>query len=78
MDWISVKDSLPPDYKEVLYCAINDTIVKDILIGHRENGVWFNCYLFYASSPLNDRVEVTHWMPLPDYPKFYKKHMYEY
>lgn len=68
-NWIDVNDMLPPDFEEVLYCVKTDAKM-DILTGHRENGVWFNCYMIYCSDPLNEKtVKVTHWMPLPEYPE---------
>lgn len=67
--WISVHDELPPDREEVLYFALNDMGAREIMTGHREKGMWTHCCLFYQTSYLNDLVTVTHWMPLPDYPK---------
>ena len=70
MNWISVKDRLPPDYQEVLYFATLDQgTSKEIMTGHREKGYWTHCCLFYATSILSDEVIVTHWMNLPDYPE---------
>lgn len=69
MTWISVEDSLPPDYEEVLYFVATEHKF-DILVGHRKEGVWYNCYLFYSSTPINEAYgKVTHWMRLPDYPE---------
>jgi 1,2-phenylacetyl-CoA epoxidase catalytic subunit len=69
MNWISVEDKLPEDYREVLYFAIDDMGSKEIMTGHREKGNWTHCCLFYSSFVLNDKVTVTHWMELPGYPK---------
>jgi len=69
MKWISVEANLPPDYEEVLYFAINDIGTKEIMTGHREKGIWTHCCCFYSTMRLNDLIQVTHWMPLPDYPK---------
>lgn len=70
MKWISVEDELPKDFQEVLYFAVtNDTNSREIMTGHRENGHWKHCCMFYSSQTLNDLVRVTHWMELPDYPK---------
>jgi Protein of unknown function (DUF551) len=66
--WIDVDDKLPEDRKEVLYFAINPMGGKEIMTGHRENGKWTHCCLWYSTQILNDDVAVTHWMPLPDYP----------
>lgn len=70
MSWISVEERLPPDYEEVLYFAVtNNGWTKEIMTGHREEGIWTHCCCFYPTIRLNDLVMVTHWMPLPDYPK---------
>lgn len=69
MEWISVKDKLPPDFQEVLYFAItNNGNTREIMTGHRENGFWKHCCMFYSSQTLNHLVKVTHWMELPNYP----------
>lgn len=70
MKWISVKERVPEDKKEVLYFAIlNEGMSREIMTGHRDNGQWTHCCLFYSTFYLNEAVEVTHWMELPDYPK---------
>ncbi len=66
--WISVEDRLPEDKQEVMYFAINPMGTSEIMIGHREKGVWTHCCLWYSTQILNDDVQVTHWMELPDYP----------
>ncbi len=68
-EWISVEEKLPDDYKEVLYFCINDNGSKEIMTGHRVKGYWTHCCMFYSTVILNDLVEVTHWMNLPEYPK---------
>lgn len=67
-NWISCTERLPPDYHEVLYFAINDSGNREITTGHRENGRWTHCCLFYSTIVLNDLVTVTHWQELPAYP----------
>lgn len=68
MNWMNVNDKLPPNYEEVIFTVITD-VKRDILIGHRVDDIWYNCYLFYVSTPLNNTVcKVTHWLALPDYP----------
>lgn len=76
--WISVKDKLPSELEEVMFFYIiygnkifnqhNDIAKRDIVCGHIEKGIWHICYL-YSSLPLSNEVNVTHWMPLPAYPK---------
>ena len=73
MDWISVDERLPKDLEEVLYFAINDGGSKEIMTGHREKGEWTHCCLFYSTMYLKC-CKVTHWMPLPDYPKVQYKY----
>ena len=69
MKWISVKDELPRDFQEVLFFALtNGGNTREIMTGHRENGFWKHCCMFYSSQTLNHLVKVTHWMELPDYP----------
>jgi Protein of unknown function (DUF551). len=71
--WISVKDQLPSDMKDVLFCYIlrneisKEIVRKDIVTGHLGNGIWHICYLFH-SIPLKETVEVTHWTELPEKP----------
>ncbi len=67
--WVSVKDRLPDEYVEVLYFAVDDMGVHEIMTGHREKGKWTHCCLFYSTKILNDIVKVTHWMPLPEAPE---------
>lgn len=72
MSWISVKDKLPPELQDVLFVYSiknlhGQVIKKDIVCGHIAKNLWHICYLF-NSLPLNNNVEVTHWMPLPEKP----------
>lgn len=68
-NWICVKERLPPDYHEVMYFAVaNCDKSKEIMCGHRENGFWKHCCMFYQSQTLSNHVTVTHWMELPDHP----------
>ena len=72
MKWINVNDKLPPDLHEVLYfTTTNNGNTREIMTGHRENGLWKHCCMFYSSQTLNHLVNVTHWMELPDYPSPY-------
>lgn len=70
MKWRSVNKELPPDLQEVLFFSENDTGAKEVMTGHRQNDIWYHCCWFYSSMALNESVKVTHWMPLPDYPKY--------
>ena len=66
--WIDVDESIPDDFKEVLYCAVTTEGSREIMTGHREKGYWTHCCMFYSTMYLKEDVAVTHWMPLPDYP----------
>lgn len=64
-EWISVKDRLPEDEKQVL---VYDRIHKTCTIGNykktEENDYWV-AYQGESSIWYN----ITHWMPLPEPPK---------
>lgn len=76
--WISVEDKMPPEFEEVMFFYIirqkegAPVDKRDIVCGHYAEGHWHICYL-YNSTKLNNGgfLKVTHWMPLPDYPKEY-------
>jgi len=71
--WIDVEQSLPPDRYEVLfYATTNEGLTHEVMTGHRENGQWMHCCLFYSSQFLNETVKVTHWMEMPSYPEVKK------
>lgn len=57
--WISIKDRLPEDQKEVLVCTRSKTGVRNIDKG----------YMAIDRFIHRGRAEVTHWMPLPEPPK---------
>jgi hypothetical protein len=58
--WISVKDRLPEEEKEVL-CYLGNALGKGIVVAFRRHGDW---YFDGWKCPT-----VTHWMPLPEPPK---------
>lgn len=58
--WISVKDRLPDDEKDVL-CYLGDAILRFTTVGYLLDGEWRG-----DGFPLR---YVTHWMPLPEPPK---------
>ena len=59
MEWISVKDRLPPDQEEVLVCTLAKNGVRNIDKG----------YLAIDHFIHRGRSQVTHWMPLPEPPE---------
>lgn len=67
--WIDVKDKLPRKNEKVLFQCIQDDCLKNVFMGYLSDGGW-NIYLPYHSFALNsDVMVVTHWMPLPAFPK---------
>lgn len=75
MEWISVKDRLPPEkelnsiYIVTMYsCLKFKNFVQPL---HYVAGNWF-CMPF--EEPLDPEYEVTHWMPLPPAPILEDKH----
>lgn len=59
-EWISVKDRLPEEEKEVL-CYLGNALGKGLIVAFRRHGDW---YFDGWKCPT-----VTHWMPLPEPPK---------
>jgi hypothetical protein len=59
-EWISVKDRLPEEEKEVL-CYLGNALGKGIVVAFRRHGDW---YFDGWKCPT-----VTHWMLLPEPPK---------
>lgn len=58
--WISVKDNLPDDFKDVLvYCSFHES--NWLEVAHQFRGNWWKG----GKSMLN----VSYWMPLPEPPK---------
>ncbi|GAG11897.1 unnamed protein product [marine sediment metagenome] len=65
MDWISVKDKLPEDCKNVL-CYIKDIECKFYGEGYYYESIK---HWYLRKTRTNGNYEVTHWMPLPEPPK---------
>jgi hypothetical protein len=59
MEWISVRDRLPEDQVEVLVATRSKNGVRNIDKG----------YLAIDHFIHRGRAEVTHWMPMPEFPK---------
>lgn len=62
MNWISVKDDLPPYGQPVIVCRPYSKDCLKVEQGYRDLGDWWWVY-----GTLTKRV--THWMPLPKPPK---------
>ena len=59
MEWISVKDELP---------WIQDNYLVHLLNGHICIGYWMS-EDFWSTGYYTNKLEVTHWMCLPEAPK---------
>lgn len=66
--WISVKDRLPEDDKDVL---VYDSRSKEIIMAsyNSDYDEWDNLYNYYDYLPVD---EITHWQPLPELPEVEK------
>ena len=68
-EWISVKERLPRKQQKVLFYWLLNGHGKNISMGYMCNEGW-NIYLPYHSFKMcPDKLKVTHWMELPEYPK---------
>lgn len=69
MNWISVKDQLPPINTNVILYDGSEVFSGDMNINFEGKQYWGNqpcdgmCYGWYKKNP------ITHWMPLPEPPK---------
>ena len=65
MEWISVKDELPKDrVGKLVYCGTDKSITR--MYYDPNNKYWVDTMGF-------ERMDVTHWMPLPEPPKMKKR-----
>ncbi len=68
MEWISVKDELPPQNENVILCDGKEIFCGSFEGNIKGNQCWGNqacdgvCYGWY------EKGQVTHWMPLPSFP----------
>lgn len=68
-EWISIKDGLPPDSRDVLgYSEENTDSRSNFYILSYFNGVWEVLNDTYPYSSDYIAFEPTHWMPLPKVP----------
>ena len=63
-DWISVKDAMPPEKKgkwhmtsDMVFVVIQEGATRDVDRSFTVDGKWTD-------------ENVTHWMPMPEYPPF--------
>lgn len=87
MNWISIKDAVPPDDRKVLILYHMSTTDYDpyIAVGLRQvykNGkVKWKAFTWYGTSiiaieSIRGFYTVTHWMPLPSLPEKYNNEDY--
>lgn len=68
MTWISVEEKLPPLLRKVLFHWICPGSNRNVSMGYLCKDGW-DIYLPYHSYKMhNERLSVTHWMELPEYP----------
>lgn len=68
-DWIDVNDEMPALLKKVLFHWVCLGGNRNISMGYRCDEGW-DIYLPYHSFKMhNERLTVTHWMELPEFPK---------
>ena len=81
MEWISVKDRLPEDNKNII-CYIKNPVQGDLEVfegsishesGYQSTTYWNVHYSlttgYYEATEHEVTAAVTHWMPLPEPPK---------
>lgn len=74
MNWISVEDKLPHLLRKVLFHWIGPGGNKNVSMGYLCKEGW-DIYLPYDSYKLhNERIKVTHWTELPEFPKKLTEH----
>ena len=66
MEWISVKDELPKNEDDVLVHYHPFGWLPEIFIGFLEGGKWIS----QEGLPFSSQESLTHWMPLPEPPKY--------
>ena len=75
MNWISVKERLPPEYSYVIVCEDGNrkNEPSPISIAHQYGGEWKilndeDIGVFKEWTSYMSPKEITHWMPLPKGP----------
>ena len=68
MGWINVEEEKPPFLRKVLFLWVCPGGNKNVSMGYLCGRGW-DIYLPYHSYKLhNERITVTHWRELPEYP----------
>lgn len=77
MNWISVKEQLPPKLRKVLFHWVTHGHLRNVSMGYRCEDGW-NIYLPYHSFGLRDDIcPVTHWAELPEFPEYEPSENYD-
>lgn len=70
MDWIKVKDRLPPDFENILiYCPIIKSMTVAYLMYDKYEPIFYIIVDFDEYEQTVPIEDITHWMPLPESPK---------
>lgn len=64
--WISVKEDLPCNHKELLY---SDTLTKSVIIRNTDGSVTFSLMYLNVEWKWMSEDNPTHWFPIPELPK---------
>jgi hypothetical protein len=69
-EWINVKDKLPLYKQCILILLDNGCIADSVYRGEYEKGLYvFRIELLREDIECKIGKEITHWMPLPEFPK---------
>lgn len=75
MNWISIKEELPRKLQKVLFHWICPGGNKNVSMGYLCDEGW-DIYLPYHSFKMcPEKLKVTHWMELPEYPNIEESHL---
>lgn len=69
MEWISVKDSLPETTSNGTFRSSNYVLIYPDCVKARYEEALDKRWTQWYSPFIDDTLEVTHWMPLPEPPK---------
>lgn len=70
MEWISVKDQLPPDkYNVLMFNGKKEVIIGFLIYEPPPVGNWATHESIYINDLVNEKIGTcTHWTPLPEAP----------
>lgn len=64
--WISVKEDLPCNHKELLY---SDTLTKSVIIRNLDGSITLSLMYLNVEWKWMSEDNPTHWFPIPELPK---------